>query len=404
MSLPFQNPDVNVRGRSHLGFLAFTTLCFFAASSAPTPLYHLYQQNWGFSAAMLTLIFAVYALTLLVALLIVGSLSDYLGRRPVMFSALLLEILAMSLFILATDATWLVVARMIQGLATGMATSALGAAMLDSDQKQGPLINSIAPMFGMALGALGTGLLVELAPWPTLLAYCLLLAAFIGQAAYVWRIPETVSRVPGVWSSLKPSLHVPLQARRTLWLVLPVDIAAWSLGGFYLSLTPSLLAAATGSASAINGGLAVASLTISGAVAILSLRLRAPALGLWIGASFLPVGVAVILAAVNAGWLWLFFVGTVIAGIGFGSAFLGALRMLLPLAHAHERAGLLSAFYALSYLAFCIPALIAGFSARSFGLLATANVFGAVVILLALMALLALVVRRMAASRVAVSG
>ncbi len=401
MSLPFQKPDMHERGRSHLGFLAFTTLCFFAASSAPTPLYHLYQQAWGFSAAMLTLIFAVYALTLLVALLIVGSLSDYLGRRPVIFSALLLEIVSMLLFIIATDVIWLVLARMLQGLATGMAASALGAALLDNDQKQGPLINSIAPMFGMAIGALGTGLLVELAPLPLLLAYYLLLAAFVSQAIYLWRMPETVSRQPGVWKSLKPSLHVPLQARRTLWLVLPVDIAAWSLGGFYLSLTPSLLAAATGSTSAINGGLAVASLTLSGALAILNLRLRAPTLGLWIGASFLTLGVAVILAAVNAGWLWLFFVGTVIAGIGFGASFLAALRLLLPLAHAHERAGLMSAFYVLSYLAFCVPALVAGFSARTFGLIATTNVYGAVVIALALAALLGLLVQRSNGRRLA---
>jgi len=401
MSLPFQKPDMHERGRSHLGFLAFTTLCFFAASSAPTPLYHLYQQAWGFSAAMLTLIFAVYALTLLVALLIVGSLSDYLGRRPVIFSALLLEIVSMLLFIIATDVIWLVLARMLQGLATGMAASALGAALLENDQKQGPLINSIAPMFGMAIGALGTGLLVELAPLPLLLAYYLLLAAFVSQAIYLWRMPETVSRQPGVWRSLKPSLHVPLQARRTLWLVLPVDIAAWSLGGFYLSLTPSLLAAATGSTSAINGGLAVASLTLSGALAILNLRLRAPTLGLWIGASFLTLGVAVILAAVNAGWLWLFFVGTVIAGIGFGASFLAALRLLLPLAHAHERAGLMSAFYVLSYLAFCVPALVAGFSARTFGLIATTNVYGAVVIALALAALLGLLVQRSNGRRLA---
>lgn len=400
MSLPFHKPDLHKRARSHLGFLAFTTLCFFAASSAPTPLYHLYQQAWGFSAAMLTMIFAVYALTLLVALLIVGSLSDYLGRRPVIFSALLLEIVSMLLFIFATDVTWLVLARMLQGLATGMAASALGAALLDSDQKQGPLINSIAPMFGMAIGALGTGLLVELAPLPLLLAYYLLLTAFVAQAIYLWRMPETVSRQPGVWKSLKPSLHVPPQARRTLWLVLPVDIAAWSLGGFYLSLSPSLLAAATGSTSAINGGLAVASLTLSGAMAILNLRLRPPGLGLWIGASFLALGVGVILAAVNEGWLWLFFVGTVIAGIGFGSSFLAALRLLLPLAHAHERAGLMSAFYVLSYLAFCVPALAAGFSARTFGLIATTNAYGAAVIVLALTALLGLLVQRSNGRRV----
>ncbi|WP_426116928.1 MFS transporter [Pseudomonas sp. DSP3-2-2] len=401
MSLPFQKPDMRQKERGHLGFLAFITLCFPAASSAPTPLYHLYQQAWGFSAAMLTLIFAVYALTLLVALLVVGSLSDFLGRRPVIFSALLLEIVSMLLFILATDVTWLLLARMLQGFATGMATSALGAALLDSDQKQGPLINSIAPMFGLALGALGTGLLVELAPLPLLLAYYLLLAAFVAQAVYLWRIPETVSRQPGVWKSLKPSLHVPPQARRILWLVLPADVAAWALGGFYMSLSPSLLAAATGSTSAIIGGLPVAVLTLSGAMAILILRQRPPAFGLWLGSGLLTVGVGVILIAVNLGWLWLFLVGSVVSGLGFGASFLAALRLLLPLAHAHERAGLMSAFYVLSYLAFCVPALAAGFSAHSFGLIATTNVYGAVVIALALTALLGLLVQRSNGRRLA---
>ncbi|MFJ4142532.1 MFS transporter [Pseudomonas sp. NPDC089734] len=400
MSLPLKNPDNPARGRRPLGFLALTTLCFFAASSAPTPLYHLYQEAWGFSSGMLALIFAVYAFSLLAALLVMGSLSDYLGRRPVIFSALLLQILSMTLFILADDVQWLLLARVLQGFATGIAASALGAALLDSDQVQGPLINSLSPMFGMAAGALGTAVLVRFAPMPLLLTYCVLLSAFIGQALYVWLIPETVNRQPGVWKSLWPSLHVPVQARRMLWLVLPVDIAAWALGGFFLSLSPSLLAVATGSTSPLNGGLAVAALTISGALAILNLRQREPESGLWVGASCLPLGVAVILLAINAGWLWLFFIGAVVAGIGFGSGFLGALRMLMPLAHAHERGGLMSAFLVLSYLAFCIPALIAGFSARTFGLVVTSNVYGSVVIVLGLTALASLLIRRSSAQRI----
>lgn len=399
MSQSLQNRKIDGRDRGHLGFLAFVLLCFFAASSTPTPLYHLYQQSWGFSPALLTLIFAVYALSLLVALLVVGSLSDYLGRRPVIFAALVLEIVAMLLFIGAHDVSWLLAARILQGFATGMATSALGAALLDTDQSQGPLVNSIAPMFGMAGGALGTSALVEFAPLPLSLAYSVLLTAFIVQALYVWRTQETVTPQPGVWGSLRPSLHVPPQARGTLWLVLPADIAAWALGGFFLSLTPSLLAAATGSTSVLNGGFAVAALTISGAVAIMNLRTRAAGLALWVGCSFLAVGVTVILAAVNLGLLWLFFVGTVIAGIGFGSSFLGALRLLLPLAHAHERAGLMSAFYVLSYLAFCVPALIAGLTIKRVGLIPTTNVYGAIVVLLALSALAGLMVQRASKAR-----
>ncbi|MGV8916577.1 MAG: MFS transporter [Pseudomonas sp.] len=399
MSQPLQNPSPTGRSRGSLGFLAITMLCFLAASSAPTPLYHLYQQRWGFSSVMLTLIFAVYAMSLLVSLLVVGRLSDYLGRRPVIFAALLLEILSMALFIGATDVTWLLFARLLQGFATGMASSAVGAALLDCDQVRGPLVTSVAPMVGMAFGALGTSVLVEYAPLPLSLAYIVMFVAFVLQAVYLWRLPETVSPQAGAWASLKPSISVPPQARRTLWLILPVDIAAWALGGFYLSLTPSLLAAATGSTSVLNGGFAVAALTLSGTAAILYLRTRAASLALFVGASFLAVGVAVMLVGINSGWLWLFFAGTLIAGCGFGSSFTGSLRLLMPLAHAHERAGLMATFLVLSYLAFCVPALVAGASAHSLGLIATTNVYGGVVVFLALLALLALLIQRAAMAR-----
>ncbi|RRV05367.1 MFS transporter [Pseudomonas sp. v388] len=394
MSDSVQYPSSAVRQRGALGFLAFTTVSFFAASSTPTPLYHLYQLAWGFSSGTLALVFAVYAGSLLVALLTGGSLSDHLGRRPVIFAALLLQIGSMLLFICASDAHWLIWARLVQGFATGLAAGALGAALLDTDRDQGPLINSIAPMLGMAVGALGTALLISYAPLPLLLAYWVLLAAFVFQAIYLWRTPETVSRMPGALKSLKPSLAVPVQARRMLWLILPVDIAAWALGGFFLSLSPSLLAAATGSDSPLHGGIAVAALTLSGAVSIFTLRQRAPELGLWVGAVFLALGVSVILYAVNSGTLIVFFAGAVVAGVGFGAGFLGALRMLMPLAHAHERAGLMSTFLVLSYLAFCLPALAAGYSARTFGLLATSNVYGLVIVVLALLALAGLLLRR----------
>lgn len=190
-------------GALRLVYLAVALLGFLAASSAPTPLYQLYQHAWQFSPATLTLVFAVYALSLLAALLTVGSLSDYLGRRPVIFVALLLESVAMLLFIQAESVPWLLAARLLQGFATGMATSVLGAALLDTDREQGPLVNSLAPLLGMACGALGTSVLVEFAPWPLRLVYGVLLALFVVLALLVWRLPESVSRQPGALRALR---------------------------------------------------------------------------------------------------------------------------------------------------------------------------------------------------------
>ena len=147
--------------RSSLAFLVITVLTFLAASSAPTPLYQVYQDHLHFSAAMLTAIFGVYAVSLLAALLTVGSLSDYLGRKPVIFAALLLNIVAMLLFIVADSTSCLLAARALQGFATGTATAVLGATLLDTDRVRGPMLNSLAPMLGMASGGLGSGLLVS---------------------------------------------------------------------------------------------------------------------------------------------------------------------------------------------------------------------------------------------------
>ena len=379
--------------RSSLVFLAITLLTFLAASSAPTPLYHLYQEGLHFSAGMLTLIFGVYAISLLAALLTVGSLSDHLGRKPVIFAALVLDMLAMLLFINEGSVAWLIAARTLQGFATGMATAVLGAALLDTDRQQGPLVNSVAPLLGMACGAMGSSLLVEFAPLPTQMIYWTLFALMFLQAIYVWRLPETVSRIPGALASLRPTLHVPPQARRALWLSLPVDVAVWAMGGFYLSLAPSLVRAATGSTSNLIGGGLVAVLTLSGALMIFSLRNRPADKVLRLDAGLLAVGVALILTAVHSASLPLFFIATLIAGSGFGAGFLGALRSVVPLALPHERAGLMSAFYVLSYLAFCLPSLLAGNLIRSFGLIATTDGYGVVLIVLALSALAGLLMQ-----------
>ncbi|RMP60914.1 hypothetical protein ALQ18_04254 [Pseudomonas marginalis pv. marginalis] len=388
--------------RSNLAFLVITVLTFLAASSAPTPLYQVYQDHLQFSAAMLTVIFGVYAVSLLAALLTVGSLSDYVGRKPVIFAALLLNMLAMLLFINADSSACLIAARALQGFATGMATAVLSATLLDTDRLRGPMLNSLAPLLGMASGGLGSGLLVEFAPRPTQLIYFTMLGLMLLQMLYVFRLPETVSRIPGGLKSLAPTLHVPAQARRALWLAMPLNVAVWALGGFFSSLAPSLVRAATGSTSHLIGGGLVAVVTLSGAVMIYSLRNRPADKVMRLSAVLLAAGVALLLVAVQSASLWLFFVASVIAGLGFGGGFMGSIRSIVGLALPHERAGLMSAFYVFSYLAFCLPALLAGNLSRVFGLIVTTDAFGAVLIVLALAALAGLLRQGSTRSRAAV--
>jgi hypothetical protein len=383
--------------RGALALYALTVATFFGASSAPTPLYRLYQEAWGFSPTMLTLVFACYAFSLLAALLTTGALSDHIGRRPVIVGSIVLEMAAMLVFVESHNASMLIAARLVQGFATGAATSALGAAILDESRTQGPLINALASLSGMGCGALGASMLVAYAPLPMELIFIVLGVILLLEAGFAIALPETVSRVPGAIASLIPRVKVPQAARGAMLRVAPVNIAVWALGGFYLSLGPSLARAVTGAEGATLGGWVVFALTMGGFLAILAMRRVDTVHVLRFGATALVTGLLITLAGVHVQSASVFFVGTAVAGTGFGAAFQGALRSVMPLAHAHERAGLMAAFYILSYLAFSVPAILAGTMARVVGLRTATDAYGAVLVALSLTTLLASAAHRRAA-------
>jgi MFS family permease len=367
-----------------------TAMTFSASGAAPTPLYHQYQEMFGLTPFMLTVIFGAYVLSLLGALLTVGSLSDYIGRRPAILAALSLNVVAMVMFIAADSAAVLIAARAVQGFATGLATATLGAAIMDTDRSRGPVLNSITAFIGLTVGSLGGGALVTYAPDPGQLVYAVLLILSAAEALVLWYMPETVTPKPGALGSLQPHVSVPARARRALVQVTPVTIASWALGGFYFSLMPSLVRVATGVTSPIVGGLVVSALTFSGAIAVLLLRNASPHRVLSGGIPALVTGVAITLAGVQWQQVSLMLVGTVVAGIGFGAAFSGAMRTVMPHAEAHERAGLLSAFYVEGYLSFSLPAIATGLVAPLAGLPLAADAYGVAVVVLAIASLLAM--------------
>jgi hypothetical protein len=384
---PRQSPTSR-RALTVFGVIAAIT--FSASSSAPTPLYRLYQEHLGLSPLLLTVIFAAYTFSLLGALLTVGSLSDYVGRRPVTFAALVLNAVAMLMFIEAQSAAALIAARMVQGVAVGAAITTLGAAILDADRVRGPLFNSVTAFAGLTVGAFGAAALATYAPAPEQLIYLVLLVVSTLEALVLWQMPETAERKQGALASLRPHVSVPPQTRQTLIALTPVNVAAWALGGFYLSLMPSLVRVATGLVSPIVGGTVVAALMFTATVAVVVFRNRPAAKVLTIGTLTLAVGVAVTLAGVRVHMVPLLLLGTIVAGFGFGAAFSGTVRTLLPLAAAGERAGLLSAFYVESYLAFSLPAILVGLLAPVVGLPISAYIYGTIVLLLAVSSLVAI--------------
>lgn len=373
-----------------LYLLGSITVSYLASSSAPTPLYPIYQGEWGFSPVAISFVFGIYAIAVLGALLIAGRLSDYVGRRPVLIVATAIQAGTMFLFAFADGLSDLIAARVIQGLATGAGIAAVGAGMLDMDKARGAVANAVAPAAGSALGGILAGLMVHYLPAPTHFVYFVLAAIFVAQVAAVLFIPELIPPRAGALASLRPRFSVPAAARQPLLIAAPVLIAVWGLAGFYGSLAPSLVRTSFGLDSSLAGGIALFVLAGSGGVSVLLMRqLEARTLMIY-GPAILLVGVGLALASLSYHSATAFFLGTALAGSGFGTGFQGAIRTVVPLAAPQERGGVLSVIFLVSYLAMGVPAVIAGyFVARSGDLFLTAQEFGAVVMALAALALVA---------------
>jgi len=357
------------------------------ASAAASPLYSVYQAQWRFSATTLTAVFAVYVLALLLTLLVFGSLSDYLGRRGVIAVALAAGAGACGLFLAAHGVGLLFAARALQGAAVGAATSAAGAALIDLQpgrSGRGPVVTSAAVLLGLAVGGLGTSALAQYAPAPTHLVWWLLLGASAAAAVAVLAVPETTPGRAGVLAALRPRVAVPRQARGTLAVALPCMIAAPALNGFYLSLGPSLAAQVLRSPDLLWGGLVIFLVAGTGAAATVAFRAVSPPSAMLAGCLALLAGAVMTLAAIETASAAAFLAGTAVAGTGSGTAFfLGAYRILTPLASPGQRAGLISASWIVYYLAFSVPVLIAGVAITHFGLHQTAVVYSAALAALA---------------------
>ncbi|KUL32395.1 MFS transporter [Actinoplanes awajinensis] len=372
--------------------IAAILVTFAAAAAVPSPLYVVYQHLWGFSPAMLTVVFAVYVVALIATLLTLGALSDYVGRRPVLAGAIALEAVSLALFLAAGDVTTLLIARIVQGVATGAALSTLGAALIDLNPEHAPgragLISGIAPVAGLGLGAFGCGILVEYAPFPTHLVYAVLLVGMVVAGLAVAWMPETSARRPGAAASLVPRLGVPARLRGSLFALVPIIVASWALGGLYLSLGPSVAAASFGIHDHLLGGLVVALVCGAGAVTSFLMRKVATSRVLTVAGSGLLAGGALGVAGLLADSLALATVGTVVSGVGFGAAALASFSTLARIAEPHERGELLAVALTISYAAFSIPAVIAGQVANHVGLHTTALWYGGTVAVLGLIALL----------------
>ena len=391
---PFPRPTLS----TGVAFWATATIALlgFAANTAASPLYRIYQAEFGFSATTLTLLFSVYIASLLLTLLVLGSVSDYVGRRRVMLAGLASGAAACVVFLLAHGVGLLFCARALQGVTVGLLAGTVSAALHDlrPDSSATSVVSSAMPTGGQALGAIGASVLAQYAVAPTHLVWWLLLAAFITAAVAVLVIPEPGNLRPGAMSSLRPQISLPAATRSTFAAAVPALIGMWALAGLYLSLGPSLALQLLHSENLLWGGILIFLLTGLAAAASALLAKRNPSGVMLGGCLALIAGALVTFAAIETSTAALLFAGTAVAGLGLGSAFMGAYRSTVALAAPDDRAGLITAIYIVGYLSTGIPAVIGGIATTNYGLHETALVYSVAVAVLAASAV-ALLVHRM---------
>jgi predicted MFS family arabinose efflux permease len=359
--------------------LVLANVLMMAAASAPSPIYPLYLQRWGFSVTTLTVVFAVYVAGLLAALLTVGSLSDHLGRRPMLVASLLVAAASTAIFWAADGVISLVIARIAQGIATGMATGALAAGLVEFSPGErpqlGPTMTAVGTSLGLAIGGGVTGVLVQVTPRPDAYVFPALTLAFVVLAALALATPETVARRAGGLASLRPRVRVPAETRPEFLAAVPAIVAGWSVTGLFLALTPSLVSNVLHVHFGAAGGLSIAVLFIANSAGGLWSARLAARTATAPGAVLLTLGAAGLAAALVVASTPVFIVGSVVAGLGVGLTFNGTLRGISGATTAVSRSEVFSAAYVISYAALSLPSLAAGLVAPLWGLATTGYLY-----------------------------
>lgn len=390
------NPGARRRGITRGAAFVGAAAGFFivtVAAGVPTPLFVVYEQRWHFPASLLTAAFASYAIGVIITVLVAGSLSDHIGRRPVLLVALAVQLVAMLLFVGAQDIGWIIGARALQGVAAGLASSPFTAYLLelapDHRRTLGAVMGGAIPTAGLALGALGSGLIVQAGAATPSQIFAALTAITVIIVVVVALSPETNDGRPGAIASLKPRVAIPVAARSTFRATVPSLAAAWMFVGFALALAPSLIQDVIGIRSGgLNGLAAFLPPALATLASLAAVRLSPRGTRLW-GTTLVIAGAALAVTGISFALLPVIFIGFAVGGLGFGATFSGTLRTLVLLVGPAERAGLLAGIFLVAYLSYGVPAFVAGLVIQVSGLFAVSIGYLVVVSMLAAAGLIA---------------
>ena len=351
----------------------------FMGSSLLTPLYQLYRTDYGLDALGLTLIYSVYVIGNLTALLFLGRLSDQLGRKPVILAGLALAAISTMLFLLASSSTLLFAGRIASGCAVGLGSGAATAWITEATPaERRALAASTMTAFnflGLALGPILAGTLVQYAPSPLRLPFLVYLGLIGGVALLVLAARETLDRAQAGSFDLTPRLAIPRGKRLAFIAPAAAGFAAMAVVGYYAALGPTMLHDTVRLTNQALIGLIVAELFAVAAVAILLTRQIEPRRVLIWGLVLTPAGLGALVAAQTWSSLALMLIGTTVSGVASAFSYRGGLGTINALAPADRRAELASAYFICCFMGNALPIIGVGALSERIGAVSADRIF-----------------------------
>ena len=361
--------------RTSLAFwgAAVALVMTYAASASPIPLYETWRSVDDLSYSDLSLSSVIYFVGAVSALLVFGRLSDYLGRKPVAVLALLLAGVASVLFLFVHSAWPLLTARLLQGLACGLASTAMTAWIVDTvkaEHKALPaLLISVSPLVGLSIGSLGGGSLINFAPYPRTLVFAVSLLLLIASMLVLLIGQESVQRKPGVMTSLKPVFGLPDEGRHWYPAAAIAFTCTWAVGGFYQAFGPTIAAGYLHSATPVAAAIVFASFMLPSVLGSTLAARFSHQRALIIGMLVFMLAMIGVATSLHFGLLLPFLLCSACAGAAQGATMSGGIRSLMSGAQPHQRASTFSVIYGTAYTGAVIPTLIVGRLTSHFSLL-----------------------------------
>ncbi|POA82297.1 MFS transporter [Pseudomonas sp. FW305-E2] len=358
---------------------SISLVAIFAASAAPIPLYNFYRLEDGLSYSHLSLSAVFYFVGAIFALLIFGRLSSFIGRRLVSLLAICLAALACLILMTVHSPQPLMVGRLLQGLACGLASTALSAWLIDTAPASpawlSSFVTSCGPMTGLTIGVLVAGVMVDFSGLARHLMFAIIFMILLLCVALVVRGRETIARQHGALISLRPEFALPISSRRAYPAAAWVFVSTWAFGGFYQAFGPAMAKEQMHSVSAVAAGAVFASLMAPSLVgAYLAGRLKSVQAQRW-GISLFALAVGGTALALAQERLSYFLVASTLAGVAQGLTLTGSIQTMVDGISAEERAGVMSVIYATSYCGAAFPTLVAGQLANHVNLWQLATVY-----------------------------